>query len=109
MVFPGPRVVVFCDGDFWHGRDLDRRLARLSVGHNAPYWTAKVKANVARDHLQTERLTEGGWLVLRFWESDIHRAPDQVARVVAEAVAERRRGCARRRAKEVANRSPIAR
>lgn len=26
IVFVRPRLVVFCDGDFWHGRDLDARL-----------------------------------------------------------------------------------
>lgn len=29
------RVAIFCDGDFWHGRQLDRRLNRLGTGHNA--------------------------------------------------------------------------
>ena len=24
IVFAGPHVVVFCDGDFWHGRDWRR-------------------------------------------------------------------------------------
>src|SRR5262245_59222595 len=42
IVFPGRRVVVFCDGDFWHGRQLRRRLRKLAKGHNARYWVAKV-------------------------------------------------------------------
>lgn len=95
VVFPSARVVVFCDGDFWHGRDLEQRLARLAGGHNAPYWTAKVKANVARDQLQTRALAAAGWVVLRFWERDILRATDCVAQQVVAVVAEQRRGCPR--------------
>src|SRR4051812_33021234 len=38
LAFRSARVVVFCDGDFWHGKDLEARLARLANGHNAPYW-----------------------------------------------------------------------
>jgi len=32
IVFLRDRVVVFCDGDFWHGRDLERRIAKLRRG-----------------------------------------------------------------------------
>src|SRR5271166_5592080 len=46
IVFTKQRVVVFCDGDFWHGRDLEKRLADLAAGHNATYWLAKVQRNV---------------------------------------------------------------
>jgi DNA mismatch endonuclease (patch repair protein) len=30
IVFPGPRLAVFCDGDFWHGKDWDERRRRLA-------------------------------------------------------------------------------
>lgn len=92
-MFPGPRVVVFCDGDFWHGRDLESRLATLERGHNGAYWSAKIRRNVERDRANVARLESDGWLVLRFWETDILKAPDDAARAVAEAV---RRSVARR-------------
>jgi DNA mismatch endonuclease Vsr len=41
IVFTTARVVVFCDGDFWHGRDLAARLLRLGKGHNAGYWVPR--------------------------------------------------------------------
>ncbi|WP_348652882.1 hypothetical protein [Polyangium sp. y55x31] len=31
IVFTKHRVVVFCDGDFWHGRHLEARLAKLGA------------------------------------------------------------------------------
>src|SRR5688572_19199367 len=49
LVFDGVLLVVFVDGDFWHGKHLDRRLAKLSTGHNSDYWIQKIRSNVARD------------------------------------------------------------
>jgi DNA mismatch endonuclease (patch repair protein) len=89
-MFARERVVVFCDGDFWHGRDLDARLAKLSAGHNAPYWTAKIRANVERDVRHNKQLEAAGWLVLRFWESDILLDVRAVAEAIADAVRSRR-------------------
>lgn len=79
IVFIKGRVVVFCDGDFWHGRDLERRLAKLAAGHNAAYWRAKVQRNVERDRRQTAAIEALGWTVLRFWETDILCRPGHVA------------------------------
>jgi DNA mismatch endonuclease Vsr len=79
IVFTKRQVVVFCDGDFWHGRDLNRRLAKLATGHNATYWLAKVQRNVERDRRQTGALEALGWTVLRFWETDILCRADYVA------------------------------
>lgn len=79
IVFRQQRLAVFCDGDFWHGRELERRLAKLSRGHNSAYWVAKVQRNVERDRRQTQSLEQNGWVVLRLWESDILRQPCRVA------------------------------
>lgn len=87
VVFPRHRVVVFCDGDFWHGRDLENRVRKLARGHNGSYWVAKVRRNVARDR-ETDRALEGaGWVVVRVWETDVLRAPRESANRVAELLA----------------------
>jgi DNA mismatch endonuclease (patch repair protein) len=83
IVFPRQRAAIFCDGDFWHGRNLEMRLARLVRGHNAPYWVDKIRTNVARDRLNTARLEEAGWRVLRLWETDILRDPAATVTLVA--------------------------
>lgn len=79
IVFPTRRLVVFCDGDFWHGRDLEHRLSRLATGHNASYWISKIRRNVERDRANDHVLATEGWLVLRFWETDILRNVNTVA------------------------------
>jgi DNA mismatch endonuclease, patch repair protein len=86
IIFRRAKVVIFCDGDFWHGRNLRSRLRKLARGHNASYWTQKIRRNVERDLCQTESLKTAGWRVLRFWETDIlARAPkiaDEIERVL---------------------------
>ena len=102
IVFTAARVVVFCDGDFWHGRDLETRLARLASGHNAPYWVAKLRANADRDRRVTAQLELAGWSVIRVWETDILRNPEAVCDLIARRVMERRppRPARKRRAQD---------
>ena len=90
IAFVRARVVVFCDGDFWHGRDLKERIRKLARGNNAPYWIAKIQTNVSRDRWHDEALATLGWVVLRFWEGDILHDTARIADVVAEVVARRR-------------------
>ena len=86
VVFRGARVAVFCDGDFWHGKDWTSRRRKLARGTNAEYWLAKIQRNIDRDRENTRQLKEMGWTVLRFWESQIRADPSGVARAVLEAL-----------------------
>ena len=83
-VFTRVKIAVFCDGDFWHGRDFYTRLERGRFKRNIEYWMKKIPANIDRDKKVTHALQEQGWLVVRFWESDILRDPIGCARIVKE-------------------------
>lgn len=89
IVFRSARVAVFVDGDFWHGRNLVERLAKLERGHNAPYWIAKIKRNVERDVERTSALEAAGWRVMRFWEKDVAKNADEIAARILECVGQR--------------------
>jgi DNA mismatch endonuclease, patch repair protein len=91
IIFRGVRVVVFCDGDYWHGRDLEKRLKKLSMGHNATYWVTKIRSNVERDRRVTAALEADGWMVLRYWETDIHKDVTSVASEIAACIRERQK------------------
>lgn len=96
IVFPGPRVVVFCDGDFWHGKDWESRRPKLARGTNAPYWVRKIERNMERDGEHRAQLQANGWTVLRYWESDIKS--DRLKKIVSEvrrAVRRKRRSRSR--------------
>jgi DNA mismatch endonuclease (patch repair protein) len=43
LVFAEARTVVFCDGDFWHGRNWPRLRRQLEERFNADYWIAKLQ------------------------------------------------------------------
>ena len=87
VVFTKERIAVFCDGDFWHGHNwalrglssLEEELSSYSV-----FWQEKITSNVARDKEITAALEKEGWVVLRFWESDIrNNLDDCVSQIMA--------------------------
>ena len=86
IVFPGARVVVFCDGDFWHGRNWHARRRKLAAGANAQYWVSKIGANMARDRRYDRELKSQGWQVVRICEGDILKDSSQPVAVISEAV-----------------------
>ena len=43
------------------------------IATHPEYWRPKLARNVERDREVTAVLTDMGWLVLRFWESDIKK------------------------------------
>jgi len=86
LVFRRARVVVFCDGDFWHGRNWRRLRCNLDRGTNAEYWTRKIAANIKRDVRITSVLKQNGWRVVRMWETDILRDATSRARLIKKVV-----------------------
>jgi DNA mismatch endonuclease, patch repair protein len=86
LVFRSRRVVVFIDGDFWHGRQwITRGLPSLSAQFhsNRSYWVTKISRTVQRDRHVNAELERLGWTVIRVWESDILRNPAVCADHVA--------------------------
>ena len=66
------KIAIFVDGDFWHARGYQMQPGE-QVKSNKEYWGPKLKRNVERDKEVNDMLTELGWIVLRFWESDIRK------------------------------------
>jgi DNA mismatch endonuclease (patch repair protein) len=71
IVFTRVKLAIFCDGDFWHGRNWEERAKKLGQGTNSAYWLAKIRRNMERDHQNTKKLEDMGWTVLRLWETQI--------------------------------------
>ena len=89
IVFPGARLIVFVDGDFWHGKNWKTRKAKLAQGHNANYWIRKIERNAARDRELSRELRASGWVVLRVWESEVHSNVGEVVLRVETALRQR--------------------
>lgn len=95
FAFWSARVAVFCDGDFWHGKDWHERQRKLEGGSNADYWIAKIGRNRARDREVDAALGSSGWHVVRVWESEIRRFAIDIAEWISALVnAKRIKGCA---------------
>lgn len=89
VVFRGPRVAVFVDGDFWHGRLLcegQREEFEAQFRVRREWWVAKIQRNVQRDQEVTQQLAASGWRVLRVWESEVRKSLDDVVGRVAALV-----------------------
>jgi DNA mismatch endonuclease (patch repair protein) len=85
FVFAKQGVAIFVDGCFWHGCAKHCRMP----ASNRKYWVAKIERNVRRDSLTRKTLQSKGWKVLRVWEHELKRRPQQVMRKVAEAIGSR--------------------
>lgn len=70
VALPRRKLAVFIDGDFWHGRSVDRVVERRG---RDDFWSKKLLRNIERDQQQSELLRSKGWKILRVWESDLMR------------------------------------
>ena len=66
------KIAIFVDGDFWHARGHEKKPGE-QIASRKKYWRAKLARNVERDKEVNDALTQEGWLVLRFWESEIQK------------------------------------
>jgi DNA mismatch endonuclease (patch repair protein) len=62
-------IAIFVDGEFWHGKDWDRRKQRLQ--RNREYWIEKIEENIARDYRNDRLLEQAGWVPIHFWEKEV--------------------------------------
>ena len=78
------KVAVFVDGEFWHGKDWERKKAEIKG--NREFWITKIERNIRRDMEVTGRLKAEGWTVLRFWSNDVVKNTTYCAEKVKEIV-----------------------
>lgn len=68
FVFRACRLVIFVDGDFWHGWRFSVWRDKLTAK-----WDAKISGNRRRDSRVHRALRRAGWQVIRIWEHQIER------------------------------------
>lgn len=79
IVFPKSKVVIFADGDFWHGKDFKKWKSKIPG-----FWRKKIAGNIKRDQVQTKILRKAGYRVIRFYGSKIKRNPEYVRNVMVK-------------------------
>lgn len=82
------KLVVFCDSEFFHGKDWDELQEQLKRGKNADFWIKKISQNRVRDEEIEKQLKYMGWTVIRFWGKDIKRNVEQCVKVIEEKIFE---------------------
>ena len=80
------KIAIFCDSEFFHGKDWEILKPRLEKSTNSEYWIDKISRNKERDNEVEKKLICKGWTVIRFWGKDIQKNLDQCIKVIEETV-----------------------
>lgn len=80
------RIAIFCDSEFFHGKDWEVLKPQLQKGDNAEYWIPKIQRNRERDDEINKKLLFLGWTVIRFWGRDIMKKTDECVKVIEETI-----------------------
>ncbi|MBM6972100.1 very short patch repair endonuclease [Mordavella massiliensis] len=84
------KIAIFCDSEFFHGKDWDILKPRLEKGKNSDYWVKKIERNKQRDIEKDQALQYLGWTVIHFWGKDILKNPEECVRVIEEVIFEQK-------------------
>ncbi len=71
IVFKGKKLAVFADSEFWHGKQLLE--GKYIPKTNTEFWVNKITRTIERDKEVNKKLKSEGWIILRFWETDIRK------------------------------------
>ena len=80
------KIAIFCDSEFFHGKDWEVLRPRLEKSNNSEFWISKISRNRERDNDINKRLLFEGWTVIRFWGMDIKKKPEECIKVIEEAI-----------------------
>lgn len=82
------KIAIFCDSEFFHGKDWEILKPQLKKSKNGMFWIEKISRNIERDEEINKKLLFMGWTVIRFWGKEILQNTDECIRVIEEAVFE---------------------
>lgn len=88
LVFCKYKIAIFCDAEFWHGKNWEILKPKLQKGNNGEYWVTKITRNRERDDAVNKHLLFLGWTVIRFWGNDIIKNTEECIQVIEECIFE---------------------
>lgn len=80
------KIAVFCDGEFFHGKDWEVLKPGLENSNNSEFWINKISQNIERDDEINKQLMFLGWTVIRFWGKEIKKDVEGCVRVIEETI-----------------------
>lgn len=51
------KIAIFCDGEFFHGKDWEKLELKLKNSNNSEFWIKKISRNMERDDEINKKLT----------------------------------------------------
>ena len=60
------KIAIFCDSEFFHGKDWEILKLRLEKGKNPDFWVKKIERNRNRDYENDKKLLFLGYTVIHF-------------------------------------------
>ncbi len=82
------KIAIFCDSEFFHGKDWEVLRPKLEKGSNPDFWIKKIGKNIEHDNEINKELNFLGWTVIRFWGNDIKKKTDECIKVIEEVIFE---------------------
>lgn len=82
VVYTRQRIAIFVDGCFWHKCPACFKEPET----RKDFWLEKISKNVERDKKTDIKLSEEGWTVIRIWEHQVKKNPDEVLEIIARAL-----------------------
>ena len=82
------KIVIFCDSEFFHGKDWEIKKPKLLNSKNSEYWISKIERNMERDRENERQLLFLGWTIIRFWGREILKNTDECMKVIEETIFE---------------------
>lgn len=86
IVFTKYKLAIFCDAEFWHGKDWEILKPKLQKGKNPIFWVNKIERNRQRDTDTDKALRSMGWTVLRFWGNEILSNTNECVKIIEETI-----------------------
>ena len=80
------KIAIFCDSEFFHGKDWEALKKKRENGKNPDYWIPKIRRNMERDREKDIALRGAGWTVIHFWGRDIAKNVDSCVIAIEEMI-----------------------
>lgn len=72
----GKKIIIETDGDYWHCNE--------NKGFTPKY--AAQRQNIINDLIKNEVARDKGYMLLRFWEHEVHENKEKVKRILLETI-----------------------
>ena len=80
------KIAIFCDSEFFHGKDWEVLKPHLLRCNNGEFWVKKITRNQERDDEVNKKLLFMGWTVIRFWGEYILKEIDRCMQTIEEVI-----------------------